>query len=330
MGFMIETSTFGHLPDGQEVRKYTIRQEDGTAVSILSYGAIIQEFLVPCKDGLRNIVFSSPDLAGYIGDSSYKGQCVAPYANRIKAGRFSLDGSSYQLDINNGLNNLHSGSANLGQVNWDLVFQTDDSIMLNTGHKDGDGGFPGNIGVTLTYTLSGGTLSLLWQLSSDKRCVVNPTNHSYFNLKGDGSSIFDHEVRIDADRVVAVGADLIPTEVMAVAGTDFDFQAPHLVGERRDGRYDHCFVFSSKPGRAVVRAAGLKLSVETDRPGMQLYTGEFNPVCASSWPQTGPFCALALETSAYPDAVNRPEFPSVVLEAGEVLKTWTRYTLEVE
>lgn len=318
--------SFGHLADGGEVRKVTIA-DGGYKVSILTLGAIIQSFEVPCAGKVRNIVFSSPRLEDYIGDGSYKGQVVAPYANRIAKARFMLDGVEYKLDVNNGENNLHSGSANLGQKNWDIIFQTDNSLVLNTVHRHMEGGFPGNIGITVSYLLEKGRLSISYTMHSDRRCVVNPTNHSYFNLKGDGSSILDHSVRISADRVVLVGEDLIPTQASPVEGSDFDFTTSHLVGERRQGKYDHAFVFTAEK-KAVVECAGLRLTVDTDRPAMQLYTGEFNPNCSSLWPHSGPFCALALETSEWPDAVNRSDFPSAVLEPGKVFKSRTSYTVE--
>lgn len=323
----IQTTVFGVLPDGEEVKSITIGDDEGFSVSILTYGAIIQSFMVPVGDERRNIVFASPGLEDYIDDSSYKGQVVAPYANRIAKGRFTLDGSEYVLDVNNGPNNLHSGSANLGQKNWNVIFQTENSVVLNCEHKDGEGGFPGNIGVTVAYLLEKNRLTISYTMVSDGKCVVNPTNHSYFNLKGDGSSILDHVVQIMADKVVLVDDTLIPTEVASVTGTDFDFTSPHAVGERRDGMYDHCFVFSSVK-KAKVEAAGLRLVVDTDRPAMQLYTGQFNPQCNCLWEKSGPFCALALETSEYPDAVNRKDFPCVVLEPGQVFKSRTSYTVE--
>ena len=326
----INTTIFGKLAGGQEVKKITIREENGTQVSILTFGAIIQEFLVPCRGELRNIVFSSPSLEDYISDGSYKGQIVAPYANRIANARFSLDEHEYVLEKNNGENNLHSGSANLGQRIWNVIFQTENSVVLNCEHRDGDGGFPGNIGVTVAYLLENGRLTISYTMSSDRKCAVNPTNHSYFNLKGDGASILDHKVMIAADKVVMVDDTLIPTDAVPVAGTDFDFTSFHEVGERRGGRYDHCFVFNAAQ-KAEVVCDGLSLTVDTDRPAMQLYTGEFNPSCNCLWPSSGPFCALALETSEYPDAVNRKDFPSAVLDAGQVFKTRTSYTVrEVE
>lgn len=323
----IQTTVFGVLPDGEEVKRITIGDDEGFSVSILTYGAIIQSFMVPVGDERRNIVFASPSLEDYIGDSSCKGQIVAPYANRIAKGRFTLDGMEYVLEVNNGPNNLHSGSANLGQKNWNVIFQTENSVVLNCEHKDGEGGFPGNIGVTVAYLLEKNRLTISYTMVSDRKSVVNPTNHSYFNLKGDGSPILDHTVQIMADKVVLVDDTLIPTEVASVTGTDFDFTSPHTVGERRDGMYDHCFVFSSVR-KAKVEAAGLRLVVDTDRPAMQLYTGQFNPQCNCLWEKSGPFCALALETSEYPDAVNRKDYPCVVLEPGQVFKSRTSYTVE--
>ncbi len=320
---MIKSSTFGTLPCGEEVKKIEISQEDGNSVSILTFGAIIQAFNV---NG-RNIVFSSPHLEDYLGDGSYKGQCVAPYANRIAGATFTLDGKTSVLEKNNGNNNLHSGSANLGQKNWNILFQTDTTVILNTAHRDGEGGFPGNIGITLAYTFENNTLSMSYTMSSDRKVAINPTNHSYFNLKGDGSSILDHKVTIFADSYVAVDDELIPTTVESVENTPFDFRTPHTIGERREGKYDHCFVFGSEK-TAIVEAAGLRLRVRTDRPGMQLYTGASNPVCRTDWPQSGPFCALALETSELPDAVNRPSFKPCILEAGGVFKTKTSYSVE--
>ena len=319
-------TTFGHLANGEEVKRIDITDGSCT-VSVLSFGAIIHCFTVPCRGELRNIVFSSPTLEGYIADSSCKGQIVAPYANRIAKGRFSLEGKDYELEINNGPNNLHSGSANLGQKNWNVLFTTENSVVLNTEHRDMDGGFPGNIGVTVSYLIEKGRLSITYTMVSDRKSVVNPTNHTYFNLKGDGTPVFDHSVRIDADKVVLVDDKLIPTTVSPVEGTDYDFRTPRLVGERREGRYDHAFVFNAGH-RAVVECDGLRLTVDTDRPAMQLYTGEFNPECESLWPHSGPFCGLALETSEYPDAVNRPDFPSPVIEPGQVFKSRTSYTVD--
>lgn len=323
----IQISAFGTLEE-EEVKKITITDETGCSVSVLTLGAVIQSFIVPVGEEKRNIVFSSPSLEGYIDDPSYKGQCVAPYANRIAFGRFVLDGKEYTLEKNNGENNLHSGSANLGQKIWNILFQTENSVVLNTEHRDMEGGFPGNIGVTVAYLLEKGRLTISYTMQSDRKCVVNPTNHTYFNLKGDGSSIFDHRVQISADTAVMVSDSLIPTDAVSVYGTDFDFTSFHSIGERRDGKYDHCYVFNAER-KAVVECDGLRLTVNTDRPAMQLYTGEFNPVTESDWPNTGPFCALALETSEYPDAVNRKDFPSPVLEAGAIFKSRTSYTVEV-
>ncbi len=320
---------YGKMKDGVVVDKITISNEEAK-VSILTLGAIIESFEVKTKEGWRNIVVSSSTLDGYIDDPTYKSEVVAPYANRIKNGRFTLNGKSYQLDCNNGENNLHSGSANTGAKVWNVLFNTDNSVVMNVGHRDGDGGFPGNIGITVAYLLEGTSLTITYNIGTDMDTIVNPTNHAYFNLHGRDADIRDHVVVMNADRYVAADENLIPIAVKAVSGSDYDFTTPHALAERREGKYDTCFAFKEgeKPFSSI-SADNLTLTVETDRPAMQIYTGEFFSVADSPWGALGAFKGVALETSIYPDAPNNAEFPSPLLKAGEVLKTYTKYSVKV-
>lgn len=320
---------YGKMSDGTVVDKITL-SNDEARVSILTLGAIIESFEVKNGEGWRNIVVSSSTLDGYIDDSTYKSEVVAPYANRIKDGRFTLNGKSYQLDCNNGKNNLHSGSANTGSKIWSVLFNTDNSVVMNVEHRNGEGGLPGNIGITVAYLLEGTSLTITYTMGTDMDAIVNPTNHAYFNLHGKNADIRDHVVFMNADRYVDTDESLIPTSVEAVSGSAYDFTMPHAIGERIDGKYDTCFVFKEgeKPF-ASISADGLTLTVETDRPAMQIYAGEFFSVNDSPWGALGPFSGVALETSIYPDAPNNPDYPSPILKAGDVLKTYTKYTVKV-
>ena len=323
----IQISAFGTLNE-EEVKKITITDETGCAVSVLTLGAVIQSFIVPVGEEKRNIVFSSPSLEGYIDDPSYKGQCVAPYANRIAFGRFVLDGKEYTLEKNNGENNLHSGSANLGQKIWNILFQTENSVVLNTEHRDMEGGFPGNIGVTVAYLLEKGRLTISYTMQSDRKCVVNPTNHSYFNLKGDGSSIFDHRVQISADRAVMVSDSLIPTDAVSVYGTDFDFTSFHSIGERRDGKYDNAFILSDD-APVVLENEEYILRMRTSAPAVQLYTGEYleKEGHPEAWCDVGKFGGVCLESEYYPDFPNHGDYSGAYSIPGLVSRLTTTYRL---
>ena len=320
--------SFGFLKSGEEILKITISNEVAS-FSILTLGATISSFSLKMKSGFRDVVCSSTTLSGYINDKTYKGEIIAPNANRIAKATFTLEGHKYQLDVNNGENNLHSGSANAGYKVWDILFNTDNSVVLNTSIKDGEGGFPGNTGVTVTYALKETTLEISYTISSDKDTPINPTNHVYFNLHGRKESIKDHLVKMNADRYILVNKNLIPTGCESVKGSDFDFNTQTAIGERRDGKYDNCFIFPDNEKPYVsISSDGLTLLVETDRKGMQIYSGEFFSVPDSPWGALSSFEGVALETSGYPDAVNNPSFPSVILKKGEVFKSKTSYTLK--
>lgn len=316
---------FGTLQDNREVEKITIK--DGNCeVSILTLGAIIQSFKYKLSDGsVREIISGSDYLDSYVDDSTYKGQIVAPFANRIRNATFSMKNETYKLERNNGKNNLHSGSANTGYDVWNVLFKTPNGVVLNTSTKHLGGGFPGNIGITVKYTLSNNTLSINYTMSADRDCVINPTNHVYFNLNGENSDAREQSIMIDADRYTRTDEDLIPLSVDPV-NEDYDFRTMRRIRDRRDGIYDTCYELNS--GRAaILRGDDLEMTVTTDRPCIQLYTGEFfNSRKARG--NGGAFAALALETSSHIDPMNCDRIEEVLLKHGEIFRSITSYSLK--
>lgn len=324
-GIVVSITKFGTLSDNRSVEKITI--SDGRCeVSILTLGAIIQSFKYKLSDGsIREIVSGSDYLESYVDDSTYKGQIVAPFANRIRNAAFILKDKKYNLEKNNGKNNLHSGSANCGYDVWNVLFHTPNGVVLNTSTKDLNGGFPGNIGVTVKYTLSNDTLSINYTMSSDCDCVINPTNHAYFNLNGENRDAREQSIMIDADRYTRTNDELIPLSVDLV-DDDYDFRVMRKINEKRDGKYDTCYELNS--GRAaILRGDDLEMVVTTDRPCLQLYTGEFFD---SRLPRGNgkAFAALALETSAHVDSMNSGRAEEVMLKKGEIFRSITSYSLK--
>ncbi len=306
---------------GQSVEKLIITDGDHQA-AILTWGAVLQTFAIRG----RNAVVSSEDLDVYIPWNNHMGEVVGPFANRIAKGRFEIDGNEYQLEVNNGVNHLHSGSANYGDKVWSVVSVGSNFVELESGSHDGEGGFPGNTRIRTTYTLSGGMLTIHYSVTTDKKTVVNITNHAYFNLHEGPKDIRDHVVKLDCPKYLEVDEGLIPTAVKDVKGTDFDFTTPHAIGERRDGFYDHCFIFGERK-HGEVTADGLKLEVDTDCEGMQLFTGRTFSVPGCTGGDYGSYQGFCLETSGYPDSPNQKSFPSCILSPGEVYERTTTYTL---
>lgn len=306
---------------GEKVEKLVITNSD-YQVAILTKGAIINAFSYKGK----NIVTSSEKLETYLGRCGHMGEVVGPFANRIANGSFELDGERYELEINSGVNNIHSGSANVGAKLWKVVGTTDNSVELEVEKKDGEGGFPGNVKIRATYTLLDGKLTLHYKVTTDKKTVVNVTNHVYFNLHGEAVDARDHLVYLDCPYYLEINENQIPSKVKAVKGTDFDFTSPHLLSERRNGAYDHCFIFGDKK-RGYVVCDGLKLSVDTDCEAVQLYTAGSYNVKGCTQGDFGPYMALCLETSGYIDSPNQKGFPSSVLSPGEIYERTTTYTL---
>ncbi len=327
------------------VKLYTLTNGEVVA-AITNYGARVVSLHVPDQNGtLVDVVLGYKDLSAYRkpGDGFY-GAVVGRYGNRIAKGQFELDGQSYQLEINNGPNSLHGGTNGFFSKVWEVKHVTDSSLELQYLSPDGDAGYPGKLTATVTYTVtSANGLEIAYHATTDKATVVNLTNHAYFNLNGEGdSTILDHLLTIRADGYTPVDETLIPTgEVMPVDGTPFDFRQSTAIGARIDtadgqlllgGGYDHNFVLKKDPGLQLVATVespktGIVMDILTEEPGLQFYSGNFmdNVEQAKGGKIYGYRSAFCLETQHFPDAPNRPDFPSTVLEPGEAYTTKTVY-----
>lgn len=316
---------FGTLSDGTQIHRWTLERA-GVRVRVLSYGGIVQSLEVPDRDGHpADVVLGFADLDGYLSHPGpYLGALIGRYANRIAGGRFSLDGLTYALDPNNPPNSLHGGGRGFDKRVWEVA-PVEHGVRLSRVSPHGEEGFPGRLDVSVTYTLDAdGALRIAYEAVTDAPTVVNLTNHSYWNLAGaTAGPAGGHELRIDASRMTPVDADLIPTgEFAEVEGTRFDFRTARKVGSG----YDHNFVLDKgvTASPEVVAelwepGSGRVLSVATTEPGMQLYTADHleGPF--------GPGDGVALETQHFPDAPNRPRFPSTELRPGGVHRSQTVY-----
>lgn len=335
--------------EGKKVSLYTLTNKNGMEVKITNYGGIVTSWIAPDKNGNKGeIVLGFDSLSGYLGKHPFFGALVGRYGNRIGGAQFKLDGVTYKLAANNGPNSLHGGVKGFDKMVWDATPSTTDaSLTLNYLSKDGEEGFPGNLKVTVKYTLTDDDeLLIQYDAETDKATPVNLTNHSYFNLTGDVSNtILNHTVWIDADKFTPVDNSLITTgELKAVKGTPFDFTEPHTIGERiaavpgaAPGGYDHNFVLNNQTNSLKLAAyvtdsvSGRKLEVFTTEPGLQFYTGNFldgtvkNRDGKMIHKNTG-FC---METQHFPDSPNKPEFPSVILKPGDKYHTETKYKVSV-
>jgi aldose 1-epimerase len=312
---------------------YTLKAGPYTA-KITPYGGILTELHVPDRDGkTADVVLGFPELTGYLAGHPYFGSTIGRFGNRIGQARFALDGQEVQLAANDGENHLHGGIRGFDKVLWDAEPFTDGEdagLKLTYTSPDGEENYPGNLDVTLVYTLTTtGDLRLDFTATTDAATPVNLTHHSYFNLKGEGQgTVLDHEVQLFCDRYTPVGDDLIPTgDILPVAGTPLDFTTPHAIGERIDqvpGGYDHNFLLPDGDGlrkvaRVVEPASGRTMEVLTTEIGTQLYTGNFldDTLTGKSgvkYPKNGGFC---LEPQKCPDSPNQPNFPSCILRPGD-------------
>jgi aldose 1-epimerase len=345
---MIEKSEFGKLPDGSRVTRYTLTNKNGVVARVLDYGAILTELDVPDRNGNKaDIVLGFKDLNDYVERSPFFGATAGRYANRIARGKFTLDGTQYTLFVNNGPNSLHGGKKGFDKRMWKAEpTETADgpSIKFTYVSPDGEEGYPGTLSTTCVYTLGDdNSLKIHFVATTDKPTVLNLTNHSYFNLAGEGTgTILDHVLTINADRYAVVDDTQIPTgELRPVKGTSMDFTTPHVIGQRiaqvQPG-YDHNYCLNSAgatPGfaaRAKDPKSGRVLEVWTTQPGVQLYTGNYldgtlKGPSGGNYPKHAGFC---LETQHYPDSPNRREFPTTVLRPGETFDQTTVWKFSAE
>lgn len=345
----ITETSFGSLPDGTPLKLFKMRNASGMEADITNYGGIITAIRTFDRDGkLEDVALGYDSLSGYLKAPSFFGALVGRYGNRIAQGKFKLDGKTYSLVKNNGKNHLHGGTKGFDKVVWTPVSSsTPDSVSLKLTYlsKDMEEGYPGNLQVTVVYTLTNDNeLKIYYEATTDKPTVINLTNHSYFNLTGNTKrDALGHTLTLQASKFIPVDAGLIPTgEIKSVSGTPFDFLTPAVIGARindndpqiRIGRgYDHCYVFD-KPlgsyahvGTLSDPASGRQLDLFTSEPGTQVYSGNFLDGSVTGKYNTvyGQRYAICLETQHYPDSPNQPAFPSVVLKPGETYRSRTTY-----
>ncbi len=346
----IEKKPFGRV-DGRDVDVYTLTNDSGMSVSIITFGGAIQKLMVPDRRGeLCDIVGGYDNLRSYVEGDGYQGALVGRFGNRICKGKFTLDGVDYTLFCNNGENHLHGGKVGFSHKVWDAVASIEDDgccLDLSYTSPDGEEGYPGTLTVNVRYKLSkDNALSISYRATTDKKTILNLTNHSYFNLGGYASGkVFDHIMQIDAESFLETDAGLIPTgNVIPVENTPFDFREPKAIGRDFDlsyepmrlaGGYDHCMNFvkrdepMAKPRVTVwEEKSGRVMEVYTDMPCVQFYSGNFldNPdhPHKSGYPQ-GLQNAFCLETQKMPDAINHDNFTDCTLDVGEVYETTTIY-----
>jgi aldose 1-epimerase len=347
----VTSKPFGKTQDGTPVELYTLTNAHGMEVDIMSYGGIVVSLKVPDRGGkMADVVLGFDSLDGYTHTPPppYFGALIGRYGNRIAKGKFTLDGHTYQLPVNDGANSLHGGTRGFDKHVWDgkIVKASDgQAVEFHRVSKDGEEGYPGNLDVTVRYTLTDANeLKISYSATTDKDTVLNLTNHSYFNLKGRGEGdILDHVVQIHASKFTPTDAGLIPTgELKPVAGTPFDFNKPTAIGARINddneqlklGKgYDHNFVLDGPAGTLRTAAevyapsTGRVMQVSTTEPGLQFYTGNFldGTIKGPGGKTYGKRSAFCMETQHFPDSPNHPKFPTTELKPGQKYHTETVY-----
>ncbi len=336
----MKSFVFGKLPDGKEVRLFTL-QNDSMTVEILNYGAIIKSLFTTDREGnIADIILGYDSFTPYISNSTFMGCVAGRYANRIANATFELDGKRYNLARNNGPNSLHGGiNKPLHHVCWEPWTIDDQTLELTHMSRAMDDGFPGNVTFKITYGLTkNNELSIQYKAETDEPTVINLTNHSYFNLSGKNQRVFDHELTVNSKEILKLNEFQVPVNYMSVTGTPFDFSRPKPIGrdigandeQLKIGQgYDVNWVvnpeMTSKKHVANLRhqATGRILDVFTSEPGIQIYTANHLDHIGKRGRHYQKHYGVCLETQHYPDSPNRPEFPSTVLRPGEVFSSET-------
>nr|WP_129729508.1 aldose epimerase family protein [Parabacteroides goldsteinii] len=343
-------SDFVSEVEGKPTALYVLKNKNGAEACITNYGGRLVSVMVPDKKGnMTDVVLGYDNIGKYVASDGNYGALIGRYGNRIDQAKFTLDDTEYTLPANDGKHCLHGGPLGYHTRMWDAKQLNDQSLELTYLSKDGEAGFPGNLDIKVTYTLTDdNAVDIKYEATTDKKTVVNLTNHSYFNLSGvPGSNVLDQEIMINADNFTPVDETLIPTGISTVAETPLDLRTPVAIGkhigEQFDqlvfGRgYDHNWVLNAKGDKNILAAkaysptSGIALEVYTNEPGIQFYTGNFMDGKDTGkhgvlYPHRGAFC---LETQHYPDSPNHPDFPSVVLNPGEKYFSECIYKFTVE
>jgi aldose 1-epimerase len=342
-------SAFEKIIDGKQTHLYILQNKAGVQVAITNYGAYVVGILVPDKTGKpTSVALGFDTIEGLLMQTNYYGATVGRYANRIAKGKFTLNGEECSLHINNGPNSLHGGKNNFSYVVWNARQIDEQKVELTYLSKHLEEGYPGNLNVKVIYRLTDdNAIEISYEATTDRSTVVNLTNHTYFNLNGEGNGdVLDHIIHIAADNYTPVDSTLIPTgTIETVKETPFDFTTAQTIGKRINddheqlqfgGGYDHNYVLNPHDIETPITTitgdkSGIVMEVYTDKPGMQFYTGNFmggtNTIRGGK--KDNDRTAFALETQHFPDAPNQPQFPSPVLNHGEVYKTRTIYKFSV-
>lgn len=342
----LKKTIWGQTRDGEDVSVYTLENENGMEVSFMDFGANVRTIVVPNAKGEKaDVTLGFDKLEDYFENPAFYGCCVTPCGNRIGGASFTLNGTTYQLDKNDGENNLHSGFDPLARRMWQVKEVDDDHIVFVYEKKDMDMGLPGNMTITVTYTLTDdNALRIEYRGLSDQDTLFNPTNHCYFNLAGQGNGdILDHKVWIDATEITAVNNHMIPEgTILNIVGTPMDFTKETALGDGIGADfeqlvigngYDHNYILTIPEGTLPLVAtaydpkSGRKLEVYTDRPGVQLYTGNYIDTAdeGKDGAKYAPRHGVCFETQFPPNAINVPTFPHPVAKAGEEVVTTTIY-----
>ena len=336
----IEKRLFGRTSDGKNVDCYTL-EDAGYSMEVLTYGGAIRSLVVPIHGGVRDVALGFDDVAAYEAHTCFFGAIIGRVANRIGGASFSLNGKEYIIEKNDGPNSLHGGYRGFDKQVWQARIDAD-ALVLTYTEKGKEHGYPGELSAEVRYSLQNGIVLIDYKATCDEDTPINLTNHNYFNLGGHNSGgIEGHKLQIIADFITPIDDTLIPTgELMDVKGTPLDFTKPRTIGDDIDssneqiklgGGYDHNFVLSKETVRNLSLAAelefdGLKMQCLTTLPGVQFYSGNFlTDMDGKAGAKYKKRSGLCLETQSWPDAVNKPEFPSCILKKGEEYRHTTQY-----